>query len=129
MSDIAGLARQHAVDHAGLRAGRPEMIGVPLTAGFISKWALIEAAIPGQLVAVVVVLIGSLLAVLYIGRVVEAAYLKPAPERAEPVREAPLGLLLPMWSLILANFWFGIDTRLTAGCRHPRRRDPDGGAP
>jgi multicomponent Na+:H+ antiporter subunit D len=59
------------------------------------------------------VLVGSLLAVLYIGRVAEAAYLKPAPEREEPVREAPLGLLLPMYVLIAANFWFGIDTRLT----------------
>ena len=114
MSDIAGLARSMPWTMLAFVLAGLSMIGVPLTAGFISKWALIQAAIlQGNWFAVVVVLVGSLLAVLYIGRVAEAAYLKPAPERAEPVREAPLGLLLPMYVLIVANFWFGIDTRLT----------------
>jgi multicomponent Na+:H+ antiporter subunit D len=114
LSNIAGLARSMPWTMLAFVLAGLSMIGVPLTAGFISKWALIQAAIlQGNWFAVVIVLIGSLLALVYIGRVAEAAYLKPAPERKEPVREAPLGMLIPMYILIAANFWFGIDTRLT----------------
>jgi multicomponent Na+:H+ antiporter subunit D len=112
LGDIAGLARSMPWTMLAFVLAGLSMIGVPLTAGFISKWALIQAAIlQGNWFAVVVVLVGSLLALIYIGRVAEAAYLKPPPERAEPVREAPLGMLIPMYILIAANFWFGIDTR------------------
>ena len=62
----------------------------------------------------VLVLITSLLAVIYIWRVVEAAYFKPAPE-GQIVREAPLALLVPAWTLALANLYFGLDTSLNAG--------------
>lgn len=114
LSDVAGLARSMPWTMLAFVLAGLSMIGVPLTAGFISKWALIQAAIlQGNWFAVLIVLVGSLLALIYIGRVAEAAYLKPAPERAEPVREAPLGMLIPMYILIAANFWFGIDTRLT----------------
>lgn len=114
IEDLAGLARSMPWTMLAFVLAGLSMIGVPLTAGFISKWALIAASInQGNWIAVIVVLVGSLLALLYIGRVAEAAYLKPAPERKTPVREAPLALLAPMYVLIAANFWFGIDTRLT----------------
>jgi multicomponent Na+:H+ antiporter subunit D len=32
-----------------------------------------------------------------------------------PPREAPLSMLVPVWTLVLANVWFGLDTRLTLG--------------
>jgi len=62
----------------------------------------------------VLVLITSLLAVIYIWRVVEVAYFKPAPE-GQVVREAPLALLIPTWALAMANLYFGLDTSLNAG--------------
>ncbi len=90
------------------------LIGVPLTAGFISKWMLIQAAIEqGLWLAVVVILLGSLLAVIYIGKVAEAAWLKPAPEGRPVVKEARAGLLIPMYVMVFATYYFGIDTRLT----------------
>jgi multicomponent Na+:H+ antiporter subunit D len=61
------------------------------------------------------VLIGSLLAVIYIWRVVEVAYLRPPPAGAAAVREAPLSMLIPTWVLIGASIYFGIDTSLTVG--------------
>jgi multicomponent Na+:H+ antiporter subunit D len=60
------------------------------------------------------VLISSLLAVIYIWRVVEVAYFEPAPE-GEAAGEAPLALLVPTWTLALANLYFGLDTSLNAG--------------
>ena len=96
-------------------AGGLSIIGVPLTVGFISKWYLILAALERDwwwLAALV--LLSSLLAIIYIWRVVEAAYLQEAPEGA-PAGEAPLAMLVPTWALVVANVYFGIDTRLSVG--------------
>lgn len=114
IDSIRGLGRQMPWTMAAFVAGGLSLIGVPLTVGFISKWYLILAAVElGWWPVVAVIVVGSLLAVIYIWRVVEAAYFQQAS--GEPVREAPLGLLLPTWALVIANFWFGIDTRLTVG--------------
>ena len=64
-----------------------------------------------------VVLVGSLLAVIYIWKVVEAAYFRERSADA-PVREAPLALLIPMWVLVLANYYFGMRADLTVGVAH-----------
>jgi multicomponent Na+:H+ antiporter subunit D len=109
-----GLGRRMPWTMAAFVAGGLSLIGVPLTVGFISKWYLVLGAIElGWWPIVAVIIVGSLLAVVYIWRVVEVAYLQQgdSTERCE----APLSLLVPTWVLILANFWFGIDTRLTIG--------------
>ena len=114
IEDFAGLGREMPLTMLAFVLAGLSMIGVPLTAGFISKWALLQAAIAdSHWLAVAVVVIGSLLAVIYLGRIIEAAYLKPSPEGRAPVREVGPWLLLPMWILVIANFWFGIDTSLT----------------
>ncbi|MCK5921197.1 MAG: hypothetical protein KAG66_09665, partial [Methylococcales bacterium] len=66
-------------------------------------------------IAVAVILIGSLLAVVYMGKVIEALYFKPATEKNLAVKEAPLLLLAPTWALVFANIYFGLDTDLTVG--------------
>jgi multicomponent Na+:H+ antiporter subunit D len=89
---------------------------VPLTAGFIGKWYLILAALEQGWWWVAAIVLGtSLIAVMYVWRIVEAAWFRELPERHGGIGEAPLSLLLPLWLLVAANFWFGIDTRLTAG--------------
>ena len=45
---------------------------------------------------------------------VELLYLQEPAEGVE-VREAPLSMLLPMWALVIACVWFGLDTDLTSG--------------
>ncbi|MEA3243743.1 MAG: monovalent cation/H+ antiporter subunit D family protein, partial [Pseudomonadota bacterium] len=55
----------------------------------------------------------SLLAVVYVWRIVEMAYFKPPLAANESVTEAPLSFLVPIWILVVANLYFGIDTRLS----------------
>ena len=55
------------------------------------------------------------MAVVYIGKVVDVMYFKPAPESTAPVKEAPKSMLIPCWIFALLTLYFGIDTRLTAG--------------
>ncbi|RKT43349.1 monovalent cation/H+ antiporter subunit D family protein [Thiocapsa rosea] len=113
---IAGIAREMPLTMAAFVVGGLSLIGVPLTVGFLSKWYLILAAIEhGWWPVVMLVLLSSLIAVLYIWRVVEAAYFNERPAGAAAVREAPAGLLIPIWLLVFANLYFGIDSSLTVG--------------
>ena len=112
---IAGLGQRMPWTMAAFLVGALSLIGIPLTAGFVSKWYLILAAVErGWWPLVVVVIAGSLLAIIYVWRVVEMAYLRSPPEKLS-VTEAPLSLLLPTWLLAGANVYFGIDTQFSVG--------------
>jgi multicomponent Na+:H+ antiporter subunit D len=116
LADMRGLGRSMPLTMAALVAGGLSLIGVPLTAGFISKWYLVLAALEaGWWPIAVLVLVGSLLAVIYVWRVVETVYMQPRSAGATEVKEAPWHMLLPIWVLVVANVWFGIDTDLTVG--------------
>jgi multicomponent Na+:H+ antiporter subunit D len=109
-----GLGRRMPFTMAALVIAGLSLIGVPLTAGFVSKWYLVVAALErGWWPLAAVVLLGSLLAVIYVWRIIERAYFRAPPAAAAPVGEAPLAILLPTWVLVLANLYFGIDTRFT----------------
>jgi multicomponent Na+:H+ antiporter subunit D len=116
VESLAGVGRRMPLTTAAFVVGGLSIIGVPLTVGFISKWHLILGALEkGWWPAVALILVGSLLAVAYIWRIVEVAYLTPSPDGAPERQEAPLPLLVPTWALVLASLYFGIDARLTSG--------------
>jgi multicomponent Na+:H+ antiporter subunit D len=117
IDDMRGLGRKMPWTMGAFVAGGLSLIGVPLTVGFISKWYLILGALEkGWWPVAALVVFTSLLAVVYVWRVVEAAYFQEAPDDlGVPVTEAPLALLIPTWTLIAASYWFGIDATFTAG--------------
>ena len=111
---MAGLGKAMPWTMAAFVAGGLSLIGVPATVGFVSKWYLVQAALERGLWPVAgVVLVGSLMAVIYIWKVVEVAYFQSADPDQE-IREAPLSMLIPTWILVIASFYFGIDANLTA---------------
>ncbi len=119
LDDMRGLGRRMPVTMSAFVLGGLSLIGVPLTVGFISKWYLVLAALQkGWWPIAVLVLIGSLLALIYIWRVVEVAYFRKPPDEPVKIVEAPLLMHIPMWILIAANLYFGISTSLTAGVAH-----------
>lgn len=114
LSHFQGLGREMPVTMAAIVIGGLSLIGVPLTVGFVSKWYLVLAVIEnGWWPVAVLILLGSLLAVVYVWRIVETAYFKPALAGRETIKEAPLSFLVPIWTLVLANIYFGVDTRLS----------------
>lgn len=116
MDNIHGLGRQMPWTFAAIVIGGLSLIGVPGTAGFISKWYLVLAALEQEAwISAAVILIGSLLAVVYMGKVIEALYFKPATETNLSVKEAPILLLVPTWALVFANIYFGLNPELTVG--------------
>ncbi len=116
LKDVRGLGRTMPWTLTAFALAGLSIIGVPLTAGFVSKWYLIQAALDqGQWFLVVLILVTSLMAVIYIWRVIEAAWFQERSIKQPDVGEAPLALLIPTWILVALNFYFGIDTRLTVG--------------
>ncbi len=116
MDSIQGLGRKMPWTFGAIVIAGLSLIGVPGTAGFVSKWYLVLAAMEQNAwISVVVILIGSLMAVVYMGKIIEALYFKPVTEESKTVKEAPMFLLLPMWVLVLANIYFGLNTDLTVG--------------
>ncbi len=114
IEDMAGLGRQMPWTFAAIVTGGLSLLGAPLTAGFISKWFLVQAALEQSLWWLVVLIVASsMLAVVYVWRLVEALYFKEPAAGRENVREAPLSVLLPTLLLAAANIYFGLDTRLT----------------
>ncbi len=116
MDDLKGLGRQMPWTFAGIFIAGLSLIGLPGTAGFISKWYLVLAAIEQQAwIFAVVILVGSLLAVVYMWKLIETLFFKESDDDRPTVKEAPLALLIPTWILVLANLYFGFHTDLTVG--------------
>jgi len=119
LSQFQGLGRQMPLTMAAIVVGGLSLIGVPLTVGFVSKWYLVVAMIEnGWWPVAVLILLGSLLAVVYVWRIVEVAYFKPALASTKTIKEAPLAFLIPVWVLVIANIYFGIDTRFSVEVAH-----------
>ncbi|MDE0729532.1 MAG: monovalent cation/H+ antiporter subunit D family protein [Longimicrobiales bacterium] len=110
-----GLGRVMPWTMAAFVVGGLSLIGVPFTVGFVSKWYLVQAALEqGMWPVAGVVLLGSLLALMYVWKVVEVAYFRDAdPELG--ISEAPLSLLVPTWVLVLSNLYFGINASGSVG--------------
>jgi multicomponent Na+:H+ antiporter subunit D len=116
LDDMRGIARRMPLTMFAWVIGGLGLIGVPGTAGFISKWYLISAALEkGWWPLALLVMISSLLALVYVWRVVEVAYFQSPPERLASISEAPVALLIPTCVLIGATVFFGLWTSLTAG--------------
>lgn len=114
LSSFHGLGRQMPLTMAAIVVGGLSLIGVPLTVGFVSKWYLLTALLEqGWWPVAVLILLGSILAVIYVWRIVEVAYFKEPLATTASVKEAPLYFLVPIWTLVIANIYFGIDTRLS----------------
>ena len=113
LADWKGLGRRMPVTMAAFVLAGLSLIGVPLTVGFISKWYLILAALEaGWWPVALLALLSSLLAVIYVWRVVEVAYFQKANDDSN-VKEAPLMMQISMWVLTGATVYFGVQTDLT----------------
>ena len=114
---FAGIAKRMPYTTWAFILSGLSLIGVPLTVGFVSKWYLLQAAFSGGYwYAGFLIVASSLIAVVYIGRIVELMVLREPPTEgryAIPAKDAPLSMLVPMWGLVAANIYFGIRTEWT----------------
>ena len=116
ISDLAGIGRKMPFTMAAFTIAGFGLVGTPGTAGFISKWYLAVGALDkGWWPLVFVIVASSLIALVYVGRVVEIAWMRePSPAVAQ-AKDPPPSMLLPIVVLAAATIYFGIDTEWTVG--------------
>lgn len=115
LSRVQGLGKRMPLTSFGIVICGLSLIGVPGTAGFVTKWYLLLAALQkGQWWLVFLILLSSLLAAAYVWRFVEAAYFR---EVRKDIGEAvlPWSMAVPAGLLVAATVYFGLDTTFTVG--------------
>jgi multicomponent Na+:H+ antiporter subunit D len=111
IDDFKGVGKKMPLTMAAFIIAGLSIIGMPLTGGFIGKWALLNAIIEKQLwLALAAVVVSSLLSLVYIWRVVEMAYFKPQSSGSK-FAEAPVLMLIPMLVMVILTVTFGIYTQ------------------
>ncbi|TWU03470.1 monovalent cation/H+ antiporter subunit D family protein [Neorhodopirellula pilleata] len=119
LSDWRGAGRTMPWTSLAWAIGGLGLIGVPLTVGFVSKWMLLTGAFEsGRWSIGLMMLLSSLLAVVYVWRVVETLYFTEPSAAAKRATEAPLSMLIPTYVLIFATLVFGVWTPWSAGIAH-----------
>ncbi len=100
IDDITGLGRHLRMSLSALALAGVSLIGLPPSGGFVAKWLLLQAAILGGMWHwVIVINVGSVLAAVYIFRILGAAMVAPADG---PVSLRPVPKPLEVTALALA---------------------------
>jgi len=116
IQEMAGLGRTMPLTMTAFVVAGLGLIGVPGTAGFVSKWYLIQGAAEQGLWWLVAAIVGaSVLAVVYIGRVVEVAWFREPQGASHDPKDTPVEMLAVTWALAAAVIYFGLQTEISAG--------------
>ncbi|MEM0930000.1 MAG: monovalent cation/H+ antiporter subunit D family protein [Pseudomonadota bacterium] len=108
-----GLAKRMPVTAGALIVAGLALVGVPMTAGFISKWLLIQAAFEAtlpvsSLFLVLFIVSTTLLAVGYVGRLVWEMTLRD-PEGQVEIKRVPLAMMVPMLIVTALTVYLGVN--------------------
>ncbi|HIO22517.1 MAG TPA: monovalent cation/H+ antiporter subunit D family protein, partial [Nitrospirales bacterium] len=111
VSELSGLAKKMPYTMAAFTIGSLSMIGVPLFAGFVSKWNIALGAIEAQqLIFVGVLLLSTVLNASYFVPIVYKAYFETAPATNENdhIQEAPAAMVVPIMITAAGTIALGI---------------------
>ena len=111
VSELSGLAKKMPYTMAAFTIGSLSMIGVPLFAGFVSKWNIALGAIEAQqLIFIGVLLLSTVLNASYFFPIVYKAYFETAPatKENEHIQEAPSAMVVPIMLTAAGTIVFGI---------------------
>ncbi len=131
LDDLRGIGRRMPWTSFAWVVGGLGLIGVPPTAGFVTKWQLVTAAFEsGRWPVAALLLMSSLLAVVYVWRFVETAYFcEPMEGALDDVGEAPLSMLIPTYVVIGTTILFGVWTPWSLGIARQAAVGLLGGSP
>ncbi len=115
LSVMSGIGKTMPLTMAAFTIGGLSLIGVPGTAGFVSKWYLVTALLDASLWPIaLLILVASVLTLIYVGRVIEVAYFRPAPEGTTQ-KKVPATMIVTLWIFALSNIYFGLNIDISLG--------------
>lgn len=113
LHDLRGFASSMPITAACVVVGGLSLVGAPLTLGFITKWLLLQGALDkGWWWIAVMIVIASLLALVYVWRLVAAAYLHPPSARVAAATDGPAPMLAVLVVLTVSTVLIAIDGSL-----------------
>lgn len=116
IDQLAGIGRKMPLTMGAFVIAGLGLVGTPGTAGFISKWYLAVGALDrGWWWLMALIVASSMIAVVYVGRVIETAWFRQPTEAIAEAKDPPLSMLVPLLLLAAATVYFGFDTTYTAG--------------
>jgi multicomponent Na+:H+ antiporter subunit D len=128
IKDLAGIGRKMPLTMTAFTLAGLGLVGTPGTSGFISKWYLAVGALDkGWWLTVPLIMGSSLIALIYVGRVLEAAWMRQPSAEIAHATDPPLSMLVPLFVLAAATIYFGIDTEWTVGIAGTVSRELLGG--
>tara|TARA_B100002052_G_C15795877_1_gene558630 strand:- start:97 stop:1197 length:1101 start_codon:yes stop_codon:yes gene_type:complete len=130
LSSLSGLGKMMPLSTSAFLISGLSLIGVPFTVGFVSKWYLVLGLLEkGWWTITVLALLSSILAVIYIWKTIEVLYFQDPIKSNQKIKEVGISLWLPMWTLVIANIYFGIDTDFTISIASSAAKLLMGGTP
>ncbi len=115
LSVMSGIGKSMPLTMAAFTIGGLSLIGVPGTAGFVSKWYLVTALLDASLWPLaLLILVASVLTLIYVGRVLEVVYFRPAPKQSIQ-QKIPTTMIVALWVFALSNIYFGLNSDISMG--------------
>jgi len=109
LDHIAGIGRSEKLPGLFFALASLGLAGIPLTAGFIGKFLLINEAMSGrQAVLCILLVLASLIGAYYYLRVFYYMYLRPSFERMPLGPSSSISLLTPVMFLSAINIFMGV---------------------
>jgi NADH-quinone oxidoreductase subunit N len=108
IGDFAGLARRQPAMAACLSLFLLSLLGLPITAGFLGKFYVFDAALESRLFWLAILLaINSVIAAYYYLRVIVAMYMRE-PEQEIAVQPVPWTLSFALWITAAGTIYVGL---------------------
>ncbi len=111
ISEMGGLGKTMPYTFAAFGIASLSMIGAPPVAGFITKWNLLIGSVEAHQMGILLVLIAStMLNAAYFAPITYKAFFgkRPAGEKFEGIKEAPLSMLIPILIACAVSVIIGI---------------------
>jgi len=108
LDEMRGIGKKMPITMGLFAINLASIASIPMTCGFVSKYFLCLGAIKQGLWGLVgIILLGSFLSILYCVRIINCIFFEE-PKSETEVKEAPLGMLIPLGTLTILTVIFGI---------------------
>jgi multicomponent Na+:H+ antiporter subunit D len=119
MAALDGLGKRAPALAAALTIAALSLVGAPLTAGFLSKWLLLQATLEARLWGGAVAIVAStMVSMIYVARLLERLYVRPVQMPAAPFARGGWTLAPAMVAAVIAALVFGVESAAPLNAAH-----------